>query len=211
MSYFDVYTKKPKVKEEEEWIVFLYKKRWEHFNGKLFLDIGYGAGYFIRTAPSNAKVYGIDIDLDALRNYSRNCLLANAMNLPFRDSTFDGVHCAHLIEHLEHPEELVKEIWRVLKPEGLLMLLTPDIERYKFRFYVDPTHIRPFTKQSLYGIVKMHGFTNIRLEYGLFHDTRIDIFLRRYPSFMEYIYNFKKFLGKFYSGELICICQKAPI
>lgn len=210
VNYFEWYTKKPKTKNEEEWFNFLYKKRWQYFNGNIFLDVGYGAGYFIRNAPEGVKVYGIDSDHAALQNYSKNCMMANATNLPFKDSVFDGVHCAHVIEHLKKPELLIREAWRVLKDSGILMILTPDIERYKFQFYVDHTHIKPFTKQSLLGILTTHGFTNIRFEHGLFHDTRFDIYLRRKFSFLsEYIYKMKKTLGKFYSGELICISQKA--
>ena len=210
VSYFEWYTKKTKTKDEEAWFNFLYRQRWQHFKGTIFLDIGYGTGGFIRNAPEGVRVYGIDSDYAALQNYNNNCMLADAINLPFKDSVFDGVHCAHVIEHLENPEFLVREVWRVLKVSGTLMILTPDIERYKFRFYVDHTHIRPFTKQSMLGILTMHGFTNIRFEYGLFHDTRFDIYLRKKFAFSrEYIYRVKKILGNFYSGELICICKKA--
>jgi len=45
---------------------------------------------------------------------------------PFRDGDFDGVHLQEVIEHLENPAHTVRECARVLKPDGVLVLSTPN-------------------------------------------------------------------------------------
>jgi SAM-dependent methyltransferase len=56
--------------------------------------------------------------------------------LPYADETFEGVFSEHCIEHLypNHAIQLFRELWRVLKPGGVLRLTTPDLEKY-INFY----------------------------------------------------------------------------
>ncbi len=59
--------------------------------------------------------------------------------IPFLNESISEIHCEHFLEHLYYPDEalaLLKEIARVLKPNGRLRLVVPDGERY-IRAYVD--------------------------------------------------------------------------
>jgi ubiquinone/menaquinone biosynthesis C-methylase UbiE len=72
------------------------------------------------------RVVGVDIDepaiLHARKSYQRNNLrfeVADALNLPFEDNSFDVVVCSHVYEHVPDPHLMFTEIYRVLKPGGI--------------------------------------------------------------------------------------------
>ena len=60
--------------------------------------------------------------------------------LPYEDNSFDYVFSKSVLEHFYYPEELVQEIFRILKPGGLVITMVPDwVSVYK-TFYDDYTH-----------------------------------------------------------------------
>jgi ubiquinone/menaquinone biosynthesis C-methylase UbiE len=97
------------------------------------LDIGCGhAGYLKEVYDRTPFSYGVDPDADALANNTtiKNTVLANAEDLPFEDEFFDVVALAWVLEHLEDPEQVFREIYRVLKPHGTVFFLTPNAWNY---------------------------------------------------------------------------------
>jgi SAM-dependent methyltransferase len=98
------------------------------------LDIGCGrhAGYLRDVYDKTPFSYGVDLDADALANNTtiKNTVVANAENLPFEDEFFDIVTLAWVLEHLENPEQVFREICRVLKPSGTVFFLTPNVWNY---------------------------------------------------------------------------------
>jgi SAM-dependent methyltransferase len=214
-GYFATYTKRPRTADDVEWAEFDYRQRWRWFAGARFLDIGSGAAYFARTAPSAALVVGADTDLAALREGAtvgprRFTVGADGGAIPFRDGSFDGVHCAHVIEHLPEPERMVREIHRVLRDDGVVMIRTPDVRRAGFRFWVDHTHRRPFTRQSLHGLLTSQGFVVFHVEYGPFWTTRIELALQRVLRLpVRFRYGVRRWLGQRYCDELVCLARRA--
>lgn len=75
--------------------------------------------------------------------------------LPFSDQMFDSVLLSHVLEHIAHPTALIKEIARVLKPGGSLLVLTPHLNAYD-----DPTHVHHFTLDALASLLS-HYFENL--------------------------------------------------
>ncbi|MCS7150916.1 MAG: class I SAM-dependent methyltransferase [Endomicrobia bacterium] len=49
----------------------------------------------------------------------------NKFPYPFEDNEFDIVYACHILEHLDNPIKVLEEIWRILKPNGKLVLKTP--------------------------------------------------------------------------------------
>ena len=91
------------------------------------LNVGGSAGiidnYLARHFDS---VTGVDIDTPAIehaaRSFSRDNLrfhVADALNLPFRDESFDVVICSHVYEHVPDPQRMFDEIFRVLRKGGI--------------------------------------------------------------------------------------------
>jgi len=75
---------------------------------------------------------------------------------------FDGVWCAHLIEHLDPPraQRLLMGAARVLRHGGILVLLTPnagDVAVMGEAFWEDPGHVRPYPKELLRGLAAAAG------------------------------------------------------
>lgn len=103
----------------------------------LVLDVGCGSGFVTRDIAhlTKGKVMGIDgsfplIEVAAriLKEYSNTRLcLAEAQQLPFQNDTFDLVTCNLLLMWAENPLQVVKEMTRVVKPNGkVLASLEPD-------------------------------------------------------------------------------------
>lgn len=90
------------------------------------LDVGCGAGFVSNSLSSSGfKVTGIDLSEESLKvaqlyDQSRSCkyIYADAYSLPFSDHSFDIVVCFDFLEHVEEPYRVIKEIHRVLKPDG---------------------------------------------------------------------------------------------
>src|SRR5215470_15280717 len=59
-------------------------------------------------------------------------------NLPFRDESFDGVNLVEVIEHVEHQAQLIREMARVVKTNGVIVVSTPNVlnvfSRLRFLF-----------------------------------------------------------------------------
>jgi len=76
---------------------------------------------------------------------------------------FDGIWCAHLVEHLPPAkvESLVREAYVALRDPGVLIILTPnarDVSVMAESFWEDPTHIRPYPAALLQGMLVSAGF-----------------------------------------------------
>lgn len=131
-------------------------------NGQKLLDIGCSVGNLLVQNPKHSV--GIDIDNDQLKICKKrglNCMNHNIeRGLPFPGKHFDAVNCRHIIEHVENPMFLLREIHRVLKPKGKLVMLTPDIKVVKEHFWDEHTHKRPFTIESLERSAYDAGFRN---------------------------------------------------
>lgn len=102
------------------------------YKGKKILEVGVGTGAdFLQWARAGADCYGVDISNAAveitkkrLALYGfRNCSIqsADAEELPFQEESFDVVYSWGVIHHTEHPENVVAEVRRVLKPSGIFI------------------------------------------------------------------------------------------
>jgi SAM-dependent methyltransferase len=94
------------------------------------------------------EVYGIDPDQRVLQNPMLNTAkVARAEWIPFEDRVFDVVFADNVLEHLESPEVVFREVCRVLRPGGLFLFKTPN------RWHYMPTIAR-LTPHAF------HGFYN---------------------------------------------------
>ena len=84
--------------------------------------------------------------------------------LPYQDNYFDFIYSKSFIEHFYYPEKIFKEAYRVLKPGGIIITLTPEWQYIYKSFYEDFTHRVPFTKVSLKDIHSMNNFNSINVE-----------------------------------------------
>tara|TARA_B110000211_G_scaffold233385_1_gene299455 strand:- start:7721 stop:8386 length:666 start_codon:yes stop_codon:yes gene_type:complete len=119
---------------------------------KKILDVGSGDKSFYKICLKN--------DLDAYEIDGSEGINFEKDKLPYQDNDFDFVLFNAVIEHLYSPDKILSEIYRILKKDGVLILITPNF-KYAFRnFYNDPTHVHPYTPQSLKKILEMNKFNN---------------------------------------------------
>lgn len=97
---------------------------------RIHVDIGCGDGHALRDVHAPLRV-GIDYSWNTLHQCREvapaGTLLvqASATALPFKTGSLDGISSAHVIEHLEHDEWMMKEIERALRPQGRFVVITP--------------------------------------------------------------------------------------
>jgi SAM-dependent methyltransferase len=128
----------------------------EHLDdGTRVLDIGCGHSDLLReTFARTSHVSGIDVDDAAMRRNTtiRRKAMATAEHLPFADASFDLVVLAWVLEHLERPTTVFREIHRVLDGGGRAVFVTPNAWNYNawlIRLVPNAFHAR-FTSR-LYG------------------------------------------------------------
>lgn len=103
----------------------------------VILDIGCDTGYLLKTIRElnySCKCYGIDKDQSVLQPIE-NCVIqhANAKKLPFPNEYFDLVFVLDVLEHIREYDIAVKEIKRILKPNGYAILSGPT-ESWFYKF-----------------------------------------------------------------------------
>jgi len=77
------------------------------------------------------KVVGVDLDPRVASMFHSEFHLGSLTSMPFESGTFDLIFCEYVVEHLEDPKGAFREMRRVLKPGGRLLLLTPNLYSYK--------------------------------------------------------------------------------
>jgi ubiquinone/menaquinone biosynthesis C-methylase UbiE len=95
--------------------------------------VGYGAAMMAEEGKAT-RVVGLDLSSEAIdqarKRYGQiqnvEFLLGSVEELPFDDSTFDVYTSFETIEHVPHPDRLLCEAVRVLKPDGALLISTPN-------------------------------------------------------------------------------------
>ena len=111
--------------------------------GHMVLDLGCGFGrHAFEALRRGARVVACDVALPELQNV-RSTYAAmvevgeleatapafvsagDATRLPFQDDTFDRIIASEVLEHIHNDEEALQELFRVLKPEGILAVTVP--------------------------------------------------------------------------------------
>lgn len=138
--------------------------------GMSLLDVGCGRGeMLVAFGEKGISCQGIDIVANA--GPEKDILKCNVAKdiYPFENDSFDIVFVKSVLEHIAEPAFMLDEIKRILKPSGVLILLTPDWSKLWRVFYEDPTHIHPYVPKSVEALLAMHGYENVVAERFCHH------------------------------------------
>jgi SAM-dependent methyltransferase len=100
--------------------------------GREVLDAACGAAYgsAILAGAGASRVVGVDLDPEALAGRATpervELVVGDVRKLPLEDDTFDVVVCFETIEHIEDGDAALREFRRVLRPDGVLLLSSPN-------------------------------------------------------------------------------------
>ena len=133
--------------------------------GLSLIEPGVGCGDHLRIFRDKGfNVKGLDISSRSMEmppDLDIDVMDSDGVTWPYAGDTFDVVFSKSFIEHLRDPEVYMAEAFRVLKPGGMVINLTPDwVSNYK-KFFDDYTHKSPFTTLSLKNITIASGFSDV--------------------------------------------------
>ena len=131
----------------------LYPRLNLHLKGKV-LDVGCGIGDML---SYRQNIVGLDVNPLNVAFCQKRQLEAYIMKpdvIPFKDKTFDSVLLDNVLEHIDKPSLLFKEIRRVLKPDGILLIGVPGIRGYQS----DDDHKVFYDEKKLHVLAKKNHF-----------------------------------------------------
>ena len=132
------------------------------------LDIGCGRGDLLEAFHNEGfSVAGTDISPASIKLCEPHLVKTADLvkgQLPFNDGEFNYVFSKSVIEHLHNPMILFNEALRVLEKDGKAVIMTPSWMHNSWGpFYLDHTHVTPFTKPSLRDAMEMAGFKDVEV------------------------------------------------
>lgn len=155
-------------------------------SGSAVLEFGCGAGQFIRSvkrARPDLVCHGADISQQAIELSQKMndgvIYVVNSDTLPYANGSMDAVLIFDVFEHVTDPGAIVREVYRVLKPDGLLYAYVPcegdgtslwhlcralGWKGELTRNYAG--HINYFSRASLAAVYRAAGFTKISFRYS---------------------------------------------
>jgi len=148
------------------------------------LDAGCGTGYILQCLNKYGISFGIDISEVALRYCQSRALnritKASISELPFRDESFDLVVSTDVFYHkaVENDNNAIKEIFRVLKKEGVMIINLPA-HNYLKRGHDENVHTKQrYNKEEVYYKLRNNNFKIIKISYRNAFSFPILLFLK---------------------------------
>jgi len=157
----------------------LYPRICDRLRGQV-VDVGCGIGDFLRFRP---QTVGVDVNAHTVAYCRSQGLDARLMQpdiLPFEDASLDSALMDNVLEHIANPDPLMRELRRVLRPEGRLLVGVPG----GLGWNCDPDHKVRYDESSLKSTLKAAGFAPLETFYTpLWRSEWLSQHLRQYCLF----------------------------
>ena len=151
------------------------------------LDIGCGTGWALGQAAKmnedKGTFYGVDLSAKMIENAKENFkgrenfhfIKANAEEIPLEGNFFDIIICTNSFHHYLHPDKALKEMYRLLKPQGKVYILDPPVDFWiakvlaKVFHLFDRAHVRLHSTKEFEKMITHAGFNYIGTEKIKWH------------------------------------------
>lgn len=150
------------------------------------LDIGCSNGYFGKELQKrNCKTWGVEVDCEAVKVAEQYCEkievadLEKEKKLPFKKGMFDYILFLDVLEHVRNPQENLHYFSQFLKPDGKILLSTPNIAHisvrlkllfgnfdYEKKGIMDEAHVHFYTRKTLQELIQKSGLYCTELLYS---------------------------------------------
>lgn len=126
---------------------------------------------FIQTSP-RLEIYLMDRNIGAIRYPSTKCnkvALTDLNTIPLPDESMQQITIVHCLEFAANPKKFMRELWRVLTPEGTLKVIVPNRRSIWSHLDISPFgHGNPYSMSQLSTLAKECQFDIILKQRGLF-------------------------------------------
>lgn len=138
------------------------------------LEVGCGDGHNLALLRKKGwEVIGQEIDPAAAHiaktRYRCKVHVGTLQEISLPDNAFDVIITNHVLEHLSDPESICKECYRILKPGGKFVAITPNIKSLSHRYFQKdwvgldvPRHLHLFSEATLESLIRKTGFRKCR-------------------------------------------------
>jgi len=166
-------------------------------HGKL-LEIGSGGGAFLKLAASRFEVWSIDISPYAVSklpaSLRERITIGDIENLPLPVQAFDVITAFNVLEHLRHPQGVLKKVYRALRPGGIFVGSVPcnasliGTVHTAITNFFDRTHISCYKVETWRTAFREAGMRDVRLFGELMLDGRFCKYIR-HPLWSHFSFN----------------------
>lgn len=161
---------------------------------KKVLDVGCASGSFVYVCKlAKLSPRGIDLDKDSIKFGQKEGLdlrHGRLEEMGFKKNSFDAINLGDIIEHVKYPESFLKECFRILKKNGIIIISTPNTnslfpkmtkcvyEKFGLMWShpTPPYHLFDFSDKNLILLLKKNGlkieritYFKISLSYSVYH------------------------------------------
>ncbi|MCL4169546.1 UNVERIFIED_CONTAM: hypothetical protein GTU68_026503, partial [Idotea baltica] len=148
------------------------RAHWRNVKGETIIGLGYAPPLL---GPYREEALRIGAVMPAAqgalvwpRDGDKLTILANEEHLPFADNSVDRVLALHCLENTERVRPMLREIWRVLSPQGRVMLIVPNRRSIWARSDSTPFgHGRPYSRRQLEQLLADAMFSTTGWQYAL--------------------------------------------
>jgi SAM-dependent methyltransferase len=138
-------------------------------DGEALLDVGCATGFLLHAArEAGYEPWGVELSAyaaaEAAREFPGRIHHGTLEEARYADGRFAVVVLSDLLEHVREPLDFLREVRRVLRPGGRLLIVTPDVGSLSARlmgrrwFHRKAEHLYYFSRQSLSGLLERAGF-----------------------------------------------------
>lgn len=145
------------------------KKIWQNNKSQNILGFGYCKQILQEFSNQDCRIINYQI-AEELPNGIYGDIIGNEDRTPFEDDFFEKILCLHAFEECESPQRTLRELWRILKPEGSLILIIPNRNGAWARREETPFgHGRPYSRSQLINILNNSLFEILGAKRILFN------------------------------------------